>query len=213
MRGLPVSGRRVQWAEAWCPALGSGLLSESYRIHSCSVGGWAVLALSSWTPGLENPPLLSALVSSTPPPLNRGLLACLASFSFCSKQAAGTLLVGEGRASAGRQEQSQCQIASCSQPTCPANLVHMQAQTCHTHTCVCVCVCVCRQRYMHAVSGTCSWGNAGTLVHTYTHIPACRHTLQGAHIPSRGSDPEAEALRLWPGRQKRFTSFRMRVSR
>lgn len=95
VRGLPDSGRRVRGAEVWCPALGSGLLSESYQIHSCSIGGWAVLALSSWTPGLENPPLLSALVSSTPP-LNRGLLVCLASFSFCSKQAAGTLLVGEG---------------------------------------------------------------------------------------------------------------------
>ena len=94
-RSGSIRGGRVRWAEVWCPALDSGLLSESYQIHSCSIGGWAVLALSSWTPGLENPPRLSALVSSTPP-LNRGLLVCLASFSFCSKQAAGTLLVGEG---------------------------------------------------------------------------------------------------------------------
>ena len=65
VRGLPDSGRRVRWAEVWCPALGSGLLSESYQIHSCSIGGWAVLALSSWTPGLENSP---QMVLSDPGP-------------------------------------------------------------------------------------------------------------------------------------------------
>lgn len=74
-------------------------LGSSQNLTESTVAPWGDgLSLLS-SPGLQvwrTQPLLSALVFSTPPPLNRDLLACLASFSFCSKQAAGTSLVGEG---------------------------------------------------------------------------------------------------------------------
>lgn len=106
---------------------GSGLWAplEILLIHSCSMGGWAVSLLSA--PGLQvlggaTTALCPSL--STPPPLNRGLLALWLPLV----SAAGGLLgpcFNWGRESFSRKaRQDQCQIASCSQPTCPANLYH-----------------------------------------------------------------------------------------
>lgn len=187
----------------WCPALGSGLLSKSYRIHSCSMGGMGCPLLSApWdSRSGRTQPLLSHLVFPSSP-LNRGLLAWLP-----SSAAAGcwNLAGGEGRESQQEGQADSVRLHHALSP--PALLIwpHTRVQTRHTHTHTGTRM----QSQVHAPRKS-----VGTLVHIHPHISCAPGTAPEFFCSSTrfrpgGWGPPPVA---WPA-EKRLTSFRMRVSR